>query len=262
MAAVGAHYSQGLEASRLDEPFGVVEFARTIEIVSRVLPPAPAVVADIGGGPGRYAFWLADAGHRVIHRDLVALHVEQVAAARHPRVETAVADARDLDLDDASVDTVLLLGPLYHLFERGQRMTALREAARISRPGAPVLVSAICRWAPRLHGYVAARLYLTYPGMADAVARVEADGRLPPLAENSFTAYCHRPDELRNEAEAAGFTVDDVVGVEGLAFALPDLAQRLADPVDRGVVMESARAIERVPELLGLSPHLLLTAHV
>ena len=54
--------------------------------------------------------------------------------------------------------------------------------------------------------------------------------------------------------------VDDLVGVEGLAFALSDLEERLADPVGRAVVLDAARAIERVPELLGLGPHLLATA--
>jgi SAM-dependent methyltransferase len=262
VADVAAHYSQGLEASRLDEPLGVVEFTRTVEIISRVLPDTRHVVADVGGGPGRYSFWLADLGHRVIHRDVFPLHVEQVAAARHPRVETAVADARDLDLDDATVDAVLLLGPLYHLYERHQRVAVLREARRIARPGAPILVSAVSRWAPRLHGHLCVQLYRRFPAMADVVVRVEADGRLLPLSEGSFTAYCHTPAELRSEAEAAGLTVEDLVGVEGLAFALSNLAERLADPVDREVVLDSARAIERVPELLGLGPHLLLTARV
>ncbi len=39
--------------------------------------------------------------------------------------DTAVADARHLDLPDASVDAVLLLGPLYHLHERADRLRAL-----------------------------------------------------------------------------------------------------------------------------------------
>ncbi len=50
------------------------------------------------------------------------------------------------------------------------------------------------------------------------------------------------------------------MGVEGLAFALPDLAERLADPVDREVILATARALQRVPELLGLGPHLLAVA--
>jgi len=257
---VAAHYELGLEADRLDEPLGIVEFVRTLEVTERVLPPAPATVADIGGGPGRYALWLADRGHDVVHRDLVQLHVEQVRAAGHPRIKSDVGDARALDLDDASADAVLLLGPLYHLYERDERVSTLREAGRVARPGAPVLVSAISRWAPRLHGYLSEKLYERVPTMADVVHRVESDGRLVPSWDGGFGAYCHTPTELREEAAAAGLVVEDLVGVEGLAFALADLGERLADPAARTAVLESARAVERIPDLLGLSPHLVLTA--
>jgi hypothetical protein len=54
--------------------------------------------------------------------------------------------------------------------------------------------------------------------------------------------------------------VEDLVSVEGPAFLLGDLAERLDDPVARAVVLEVARAVERVPELLGIGPHLLATA--
>ena len=76
-----AYYEQGEEVDRLDEPAGQVEFLRTTEVLSEHLPPAPAVVADVGGGPGRYALWLAGLGYDVHHRDLVPLHVEQLRAA-------------------------------------------------------------------------------------------------------------------------------------------------------------------------------------
>ena len=51
----------------------------------------------------------------------------------------------------------------------------------------------------------------------------------------------------------------DLVSVEGPAFLLADLAERLADPVARAVVLDTARAVERVPELLGIGLHLLAT---
>lgn len=107
------HYTRGEERDRLLSPFGQVEFARTCEILTRALPPAPAVVADVGGGPGRYALWLAEQGYTVHHRDLVELHIEQLsadAAVRGLEIDSRIADARDLDLPDASVDAVLLLG--------------------------------------------------------------------------------------------------------------------------------------------------------
>jgi SAM-dependent methyltransferase len=259
------HYERGLEEPRLSEPLGSVELARTLEIAERVLPPPPAAVADIGGGPGRYTLELAGRGYAVEHRDLVPLHVEQLRAASGPLaplIHTAVGDARRLDLDDDSVDAALLLGPLYHLVERDQRVLALREAVRVARPGSPVLVSAISRWAPRLHGYLAERLYERSTFFTDLVRVAEENGRLNDNRPGWFTGYCHRPGQLSEEVEEAGLVIEDLVGLEGLAFALPDLAERLQDPAGREVVLDCARAVERVPELLGLSPHLLVVARV
>ena len=47
--------------------------------------------------------------------------------------------------------------------------------------------------------------------------------------------------------------------MEGPAFILGDLDARMADPADRTAVLEVARAIERVPELVGFGPHLIAT---
>jgi len=257
------HYARGEERDRLLSPFGQVEFARTCEILERALPPAPAAVADVGGGPGRYALWLAERGYTVHHRDLVQLHVEQLsadAAARGVKVESRIADARDLDLADASVDAVLMLGPIYHLPTRDDRVRALAEAGRVVRPGGPVFAVAISRWAARLHGEVAEQLGDEFTLMHEAVEVVERTGRLMPLVEGSFSAYCHRPDELRDEVLAAGLDLVDLVGVEGIAFALSDLGERLKEPAQREIVFDAARALERIPELLGLSPHPLATA--
>ena len=127
LTAMFEYYARGGERSRLDEPDGQLEFARTTQIIARHLPAAPATVADIGGGPGRYARWLAGLGYRVLHRDLMPLHVEQLRAeaAGNPQIDSAVADARDPGLEPGSADAVLLLGPLYHLERRADRLGAL-----------------------------------------------------------------------------------------------------------------------------------------
>ena len=91
-----AHYAEGIEAGRLQHGSGQIEFARTREIVSRYLPPPPAVIFDIGGGPGVYALWLARLGYAVHLIDPVPLHVEQArqASARQPDAPIAALHAR------------------------------------------------------------------------------------------------------------------------------------------------------------------------
>jgi SAM-dependent methyltransferase len=260
--AIRTHYELGQERDRLASGPGLLEFARTTEIVLRQLPAPPALIADIGGGPGRYALWLAGLGYAVEHRDLMPSHVAQLAAEADglASLHTAVGDARNLDLGDASADAVLLLGPLYHLRSRADRVRALAEARRVVRPGGPVFAAVISRWAPRLDGELAHRLYVDNPRMHELCAEVEQTGLLPPLRPGSFAGYCHRPLELRAEVQDAGLTVADLVCVEGPAALLPDIEDRMNDPADRAVVLAAAGALERVPELLGVGPHLLATA--
>ena len=261
-AAMHEYYELGKETDRLVESgHGRLEFERTQEIVLRRLPPAPATIADIGGGPGRYALWLAALGYRVLHRDLVPLHIQQLreATAGTADIHSAVADARSLDLADDSVDAVLLLGPLYHLTQQPDRVQALREAYRIVRVGGPVFGAAISRWAARLDAMLRLRIYQDVPDAAAIIGPVERTGVLPPLVPGGFTGYTHRPGELRAEFAAAGLEVADLVAVEGGAVLLNDLDDRMASDRDREVVLETARAHERVPELLGIGSHLLVT---
>ena len=134
-----SYYERYDEGSRLARGSGMLEFARMKELIGRFLAPPPRVVLDVGGGPGRYACWLAAAGYEVHLVDPVPRHVEQARAAsaaqpEHPLANAAVGDARSLPHEAGSADAVLLMGPLYHLPVREQRLAALREAHRVLKP--------------------------------------------------------------------------------------------------------------------------------
>lgn len=144
---VRAYYVDGFrEDERLRlRAHGVLERVRTQELLTRFLPLPPATVLDIGGGTGVHAQWLAERGYSVHLIDPIEEHV--AVAARLSNVCSAVGDARYLSQADDSQDAVLMLGPLYHLPEREDRLQALREARRVARPGAPVIAAGISRHA-------------------------------------------------------------------------------------------------------------------
>ena len=252
------YYGLGLEQERLAAGSSAVEFARTKELLERFLPPSPASVLDIGGGPGAYASWLADLGYRVHLIDPVPLHLEQATALARDRFTAARGDARELSQRDREWDAVLMLGPLYHLTERDQRLRALREARRVLRPGGLLAAAAISRFASLLHGLI--HDALGDPAFDSIVERDLHEGqhRNPTDRPDWFTkAYFHHPDELRIEVDEAGLVLEGIFGIEGPGWVLGD---RLDQSEVRERAVRVARAVEQEPTMLGSSGHLLVVA--
>jgi SAM-dependent methyltransferase len=233
MDVVG-HYSGGDENVRMALDRNRVEWDRTCELLARWLPAPPATVLDVGGGPGRQSRHLLDRGYDVTLFDLTPKHVDQ-ATARGVRAH--VADARQLPVDDTSADAVLLLGPVYHLPDAGDRARALAEAWRVLRPGGVAVVAALSRWGrvfvraaagqlgdPDRHRHTLATMRDGYVGAGDTWDEV---------------AYLHDTHELAAELTAAGLHDVTVVGVEGPAGAW---ARR--DPALNAHALELARIAE------------------
>jgi ubiquinone/menaquinone biosynthesis C-methylase UbiE len=250
------YYQQADEAQRLSRGSGLLEYARIQEIVMRYLPPPPARVLDVGGGPGAHAAWLIARGYAVYLLDPVPLHLEQ--AARLPLAGVAPGDARELPCEDASADAVLLLGPLYHLTHREDRLAALCEAKRALKPGGPVFALAISRWASLLHGLLDG--YLDDPLFQPLLDQDLTLGiHENPAGHPRYftTSVLHRPEQLCEELSSAGLADVEVLPVEGPGWLARDLDERWRDPVRRTQVLDLMRRVEKEPALFGCSLHLM-----
>ena len=254
---IRAYYeTTGIELDRLERGFWRLEFARTKELLLRSLPRPPAHVLDVGGGPGAYAAWLADAGYDVKLVDATPLHVEQARERAAGRYVAAEGDARALGEPDESYDVVLLLGPLYHLVERDDRMLALAEARRVLRGGGVLAAAAISRFAPLLDLFARE---LRDERIWEFAERALADGRhVPDPNDELFTiAYFHRPEELEAEIEESGFALEGLFGIEGPGWLR---METLEDSAGFDAALRLARALEQERAVVGASSHLLAVA--
>ncbi len=257
-------YRQTRESERLtNDVRGQIEFARTQEIITRYLPPPPAVVLDIGGGSGPYACWLAKAGYEVHLVDPVDLHIEQAKEAsnqqpEHPIASISLGDARDLRFSSTSADVVLLLGPLYHLIDKSERLSALKEAHRVLRNGGIMVAAGISRFASLLDCFFQDRL--NNP-VSRGIVQLDLETgyhRNPTESLEFFTdAYLHRPEELGPEVTEAGFQHQATLAVQGPTWFFESVERYWADPDQRAVVLDFIRKVEAEPSILGMSAHIL-----
>lgn len=257
------HYSSGYEDRRLKSGEGQLEFARTQWLISSSINGGVLRIADVGGATGAYAFWLAGLGHEVHLVDAVPLHIEIARQAQCDEAvpnlaSTQVGDARCLQFSDSAMDAVLLLGPLYHLLHREDRMAALCEARRVLRPGGMLFAVGISRFASALDGL--RRGYLDDPAFREIVARDLASGNhRNPTGNPAYfmDTFFHHPDELREEVEGAQFDQVALHGIEGPGWLLADFEHWWHDPSRQGILLETIASLSTEPSLLGLSAHVM-----
>jgi SAM-dependent methyltransferase len=256
------YYDSYPEELRLQQGPYRLEFERTRDILSRVLPAAPAQIVDVGGAAGAYSFWLASTGYAVHLVDgstrLVNEAKRRNADAAHRLASAAVGDARALPQQAAVADAVLVMGPLYHLTEEEDRIGALREALRVVKPGGIVVAAAISRYASALDGLVR-RLALD-PAFRRIRDRDLIDGQHRNDTDTNqyfTTAFLHRPEDLAAEMHRAGLNAVSVRGVEGPGWMLQDFDDRWEDEALRNDILEIARKLECEPSIVGMSAHLL-----
>lgn len=249
------------EDARLSKDgFGKLELIRTQLILERHLPQTPASILDVGGGPGAYALWLTELGYEVELLDIIPKHVRR---ATESGLRAQLGDARALPGGDDAYDAVLLLGPLYHLTERDDRIDAIWESVRVAKPGAPVFVAAISRFAPAIDGLASG--FIDDPGFAEIMTNDLQHGKHHnPTGNPDYftTAFFHKPIDLQAELVEAGLTNVEVLAVEGIGWAAVDLDERMEDDAKRARLLELLKRLETEPSLLGASPHLLAVGYV
>jgi S-adenosylmethionine-dependent methyltransferase len=203
-----------------------MEFAVSKRLLSDYLPPRGRVL-DCGGGPGRYAIWLASQGYEVTLFDLSRACLDRArteAALLGVSLQYELGSATDLSrFEDASFDVVLLMGPLYHLRQLQERRLALMEAARVLRPGGLVAAAFITRVAPLR--YVAKEQPHTVLDFYDALVNVTRQGfdeNFPPPDDDHFNAYFAHPDEIEPLLAHAGLIQSGRFAVEGFVVTLDE----------------------------------------
>ena len=231
-----------------------IEFSRSKNIISRYLRDKNMEIADVCGGTGPYAFWLAEKGHNVHLMDLTQKHID-IAKQRSKASNIALSsyncgDARNLPYKDESMDLVLIMGALYHLQSKESRLKCLTEAFRVLKKDGHIICTVINRY----NIFAASVIWNLFLDDLDTLENAIKTGMA-----DCFTlpqAYSHTPSEIVSELQTAGFENTQALGVEGIASAFGDYTWP-TDEKEAARLLKCIELSESIPEMLGVSRNII-----
>ena len=145
MSYLEDYYNSYDEEGRLLSRHGQVEYLTTMKYIRECLAGiSEPKLLEVGAGTGRYSVTLAKEGVNVTAVELIQHNLEILKSKLDGSEPITAIQGNALDLSafpDSSFDITLLLGPMYHLYTREEKLQALSEAVRVTKPGGYILVA-------------------------------------------------------------------------------------------------------------------------
>jgi 2-polyprenyl-3-methyl-5-hydroxy-6-metoxy-1,4-benzoquinol methylase len=233
-----------------------IEFLMTKKMMDTYIKKESQEILDIGGGPGRYAIYLAGKGHYVTLFDLSHKNIEEAKIQAHNAgayLERYIC-GNALTLDDYSLgkfDVILLMGPLYHLISETERRQCLEQALCHLKTGGIIIATWISKYAPIIDNLK----YLETGFEIDTLLRYLSNG-INDENEGFTTAYFEDPGRIIQEMEKYHLHTLDFIGIENiLSTREPDLNQMNEEDFNKW--LKICIELSRDKNLWGMSEHFL-----
>lgn len=210
MTELEKYYNKFNEDKRLLSRHGQVEFITSMKYIHECLADMEnPKILDIGAGTGRYSVALAEEGYDVTAVELVKYNLG-ILKKKQSDVKAYQGNALNLKrFKDASFDLTLLFGPMYHLYTFEDKLKALNEAKRVTKPGGKILV-AYC-----MNEYCV----LTYAFKENHIKECLEENRLTEdfhsLAEEKHLYDYVRIEDINQLNEAAGLERVKIISPDG-----------------------------------------------
>jgi 2-polyprenyl-3-methyl-5-hydroxy-6-metoxy-1,4-benzoquinol methylase len=233
------HYNEALR--HRDDAFGIIQEIRTKELISRYLGSEKRSILDVGGANGVYSFYLAECGHEVSLLDIVPEHIEQAKRINDEKTVKIQnffsGDARSFETEDRYY-MIIIHGPLYHIIDRDERISLLRNMKSLLTKDGVILGFGINRYAGYFYGMRSGKIL--QEDYRDVVFEEIKSG----VRRSGPGWYFHKPEEMKSEFEDAGLEVSDIKSVTTQVWMLPDIDKMIRETESLREILDIAKRSE------------------
>lgn len=268
MTELEQYYNKFNEEKRLNSRHGQVEFRVSMKYIKEMLAEMEACglgaveenrnrrrkseikILDIGAGTGRYSVPLAEEGYDVTAVELVK-HNLGILKSKGSSVKAYQGNALKLKRFAAETfDLTLLFGPMYHLFGQAEKLQALKEAVRVTKPGG-IIMAAYC-----MNEYGVLTYAFKERHILECVeeARLTADFHTISQKENLYDYM--RIEDINKLAEEAGLSRIKILSPDGPANYMRPFLNQLSEEEFEHFVQYQMATCERA-DLIGAGAHTL-----
>lgn len=252
MNEIEQYYNKFNEEKRLNSRHGRVEFLVSMKYIHEYLPKdkknEEIQILDIGAGTGRYSVALAEEGYDVTAVELVKYNLG-ILKQKKSSVKAIQGNALNLKkLQNDTFDVTLLFGPMYHLFTYEDKLKALNEAKRVTKPGGVILVA----YCMNEYGVI------TYAFKERHIRECMEENRLSPdfhtISEEKNLYDYVRVEDIKRLADDVGLRRLKLISPDGPANYMRPFLNQLSEEEFDWFVQYQMATCER-EELLGAGAH-------
>lgn len=244
-------YNNYDEDGRLMRKSRMPEYLTTMKYIEKYLSSDSKII-EIGAGTGRYSVTLAEKGYDVTAVELVPHNIEKMKkkVKTHHKIKIFEGNACNLSaFQSDAYDIVLLLGPMYHLFNDEDKHQALSEAIRVAKPGGVVFAS-YCNNDTSMYKFFYTNKVLKYLEKR----LIKEDYHTVSSSEEVFELY--RKSDIDRLIQSYDVTRLHFVGVDMLSYLFDDRFDFLSDREFEEYMKFLSNLCER-EDCVGLSIHML-----